>query len=147
MRKEVWKMLEQEFQRFPALRAEGVSDEEIDKAGKEVGINFPEDYREFLRRYGGATVGAYPILGLRQSDTMGNTAWSVTSVNEKFRQDDWPSVKHWLIISVDHGGNPIGFAPDSQIWISDHDFCVTKPIARDFEGFISSYCFRYNSPT
>jgi hypothetical protein len=141
MKEETWKILEVEFQRSPILRAGGVSDEEIDAASEGIGITFPDDYREFLRRYGGATVGAYHIVGLRQSETMSNG--SVTSVNNDFRIKGWPGIESWLIISVDHGGNPIGFAPDGQIWISDHDFGIVKPIAQDFEDFIHNYCFRF----
>jgi hypothetical protein len=64
-------------------------------------------------------------------------------VNNEFRIQGWLGIESWLIISVDHGGNPIGFAPDGQIWISDHDFGVVKPIAQDFEDFIHNYCFRF----
>lgn len=85
-------------------------------------------------------MGAYPILGLRQSETMGNSTWSVVSVNRSFREDDWPHIEEWLIIAVDHGGNPMGFAPDGHIWVSDHDVGVVEPIAHDFQDFIRNYC-------
>jgi len=39
--------------------------EEISAAENQLGSVFDQDYAEFLRRYGGATVGSMPVLGLR----------------------------------------------------------------------------------
>jgi len=37
---------------------------------------------------------------------------------------------------MDHGGNPIGIAPDGTVWVSDHDAYDCYQLAPDFEGYI-----------
>ncbi len=135
MKDETWQQLDTEFAEFPFLRApHGASIEELDAASTELGIPFPEDYRAFLHRYGGAIVGPYPIIGLRNAEIMGKE--SVIEVNRRYRAGQWPDIENWLIISVDHGGNPLGIAPDGRVWVTDHDFGVTDPVAENFEEFL-----------
>lgn len=48
----------------PILRAVDLpSEAEIVQAEREIGVPFPEDYRQFLLRYGGAMVGSHPAFG------------------------------------------------------------------------------------
>lgn len=133
MKPETLRSLEGEFERFPILRAEAVGDGEIDEAVAALGVEFPPDYRELVRRYGAAMLGSYPVFGLRPVEPMG-TMWSVVQVNRHFRKDRWPGVDDWLIVSMDLGGNPIGIAADGQVWISDHGH--VSIIASSFEEFV-----------
>jgi len=128
-----WEHLEAEFRRFPILKGQPASAEEVEKTASVLGLPFPDDYRDFLLRYGAAIVGPYPIFGLRPVEPMGND-WSVVEINRRLREDRWPGIDEWLIISQDHAGNPMGFASDGQVWISDHGHLSV--IAKDFEAFI-----------
>ncbi len=80
MRKDTWNAIEAMFARFPILRAEAVTYREIDAASQSVGIPFPNDYREFVSRYGGAIVGPHPVFGLRRAEPMGRDESSVVEV-------------------------------------------------------------------
>lgn len=133
MRADTWRALEEEFARFPILRGEAVGDAEIDDAAAALGVKFPTDYRELLRRFGAVLLGPYPIFGLRPVEPMG-TMWSVVQVNRHFRKDKWPGIDDWLIVSMDQGGNPIGVSEDGQVRISDHGHVAT--LAPTFEEFI-----------
>jgi len=135
MNTETWRALEEEFARFPILRADPVEDSEIDAASATLGLGFPDEYRDSVRRLGAAIVGSYPIFGLRPVESMG-TMWSVVRMNEHFRENRWPGVDDWLIVSMDLGGNPIGIAKDGNVRISDHGQVST--VASSFEGFIRS---------
>lgn len=128
-----WERLETEFRQFPILRGQPASVEEISTAEAALGLSFPDEYRDFLLRYGAAIVGPYPIFGVRPVEPMGHD-WSVVGMNQRFRADRWAGVDEWLIISQDHAGNPMGVAPDGQVWISDHGHLSV--IAEDFETFI-----------
>jgi cell wall assembly regulator SMI1 len=126
------------FERMHVLRAEPVPVGEIDVAEQSLGIKFPADYREFLRRYGGAVVGSLPILGLRQAEAMGSDTYSVVDVTAKFRADRWKPTESWAVISVDLAGNPIGITSNGQVWISDHDVGDVRLVAPTFEQFITT---------
>lgn len=70
MRPETWTLIEEKFKKHPVLKAEAVPYEESDAAATVAGITFPQDYREFIHRYGGAILGPLPIIGLRRSQAM-----------------------------------------------------------------------------
>jgi hypothetical protein len=137
MRDETWRRIEAEIAEFPGVKqvAGPVTMEEVDAASVALGLPFPPDYREFLLRYGGGFVGPNPIFGVRQVESMGRGS-TVLERNRWFKEQRWPGVEEWLIISEDGYGNPYGIAPDGQVWTSDHDFGDIVPIAKGFEDFI-----------
>jgi cell wall assembly regulator SMI1 len=139
VREDTWAALDSQFARHPFLRGGPVPQEEIDAASGTLDVRFPDDYREFVIRHGGAIVGPYPVFGLRPVEPMGNE-WSVLEVNRRYRSERWPGVAGWLIVSVDHAGNPMGIGPDGRVWISDHDFGDVSPIADSFEHFLRKEC-------
>ena len=50
--------LDTKFTEFPIMRAaDAPSEAEIVQAEQQIGVPFPDDYRQFLSRYGGAMVG------------------------------------------------------------------------------------------
>jgi hypothetical protein len=141
MRDDTWERLEAEFSSFPQLRGEEVAAAEIAVAASQLGLPLPDDYRDFVLRYGGGIVGAWPVYGLRPVEPMGNE-WSVVEVNRRYRAEGWRGVDDWLIVSVDHAGNPIGIAKDGRVWVSDHDFGDVAVVAENFEGFLRNQCFQ-----
>ena len=142
MREDTLRLLERDFQRFPFLRAEPVPEEEVNGASDEVGVAFSPDYREFVKLFGGAIVGAFPIIGLRAAEPMGRRQSSVVVATQHFRDEEWPGADSWAVISIDQAGNPIGLAADGSIWISDHDFGQVQRIAGSFEEFLRKWCLK-----
>lgn len=130
-----WKALDDEYQAFPILMAGPVPASEVAAVSRSLGLGIPEDYANFLVRYGSAIVGPYPIFGLRRIEPMG-TDWSVIEMNRRFRADGWPGVEEWVLFSQDLGGNPIGLSRDGHVWLSDHDHGGTTEIAPTFEAFL-----------
>lgn len=142
MSPETWRAIEAIFSKHPVMRAGPVAYEEIDTASMAIDVRFPEDYREFIHRYGGAIVGPLSIIGLRKAPAMARSESSVIEVTRRFRQQRWQAVENWLIISVDQAGNPIGFDNEGKIWINDHDAGVIEPIAGNFEEFLQKRCLK-----
>jgi hypothetical protein len=134
--------LDAEFAEFPILRADAPSEAEIARAEQAIGVPFPDDYREFLLRYGGAMVGPYPIFGLRPVGVMGVSHWSVVEVTRHHRSDGVPGVDGWVVISEDQAGNPIGVDREGAIWIHDHDFGGIAPLAGAFEDYLRTHCLK-----
>jgi hypothetical protein len=128
------------FAECPEDRAESVPDAEILAARDALGVDFPQDYIDFVRRYGAGMVGPSPILGLRRADAMSVDEWSLIDVNREFRASNWPGVDEWLIVSVDLGGNPVGISKDGRVWVSDHGFRQILCIADSFEDFLREEC-------
>lgn len=143
MNAQTWKRLNEEFSRFPVMKATDVpSAAEIHEAEQILGCTFSEDYKEFLRRYGGATVGSLPIFGLRPALATGSP-WHIVELTQRYRAQNWPGVDNWYIISEDGFGNPIGIATDGKVMISDHDAGDITVLAQDFEDFLLNHCLRY----
>lgn len=135
--------LDEMFAESPVMRAEDVpTGDEVDAASQEIGIPFPEDYREFLLRYGGAMVGPYPVFGLRMTDVMDDSRWSVVDVTREIRSCGLDGVSKWIVFSEDHAGNPIGMDTDGKVWIYDHDFGGVTKLAEDFEEYIRTHCLK-----
>lgn len=130
--------MEADFREFPFKCAGQVDEREIREAEGALGRQFPPDYFEFLKRYGGAIVGPYPVFGLRKAPRMGK-AYSVVEVTNEYRGSGYP-FRDWIIISEDHAGNPIGLAPDGRVYTFDHDFRQTLQIADSFEGYLRKEC-------
>ena len=141
MRTDTIEALEEKFRLSPFLMGGTVSREEIDQAAMVIGATFPEDYIDFLERFGGAIVGPYPIFGLRKVSAMGTT-FSVVNVTNDFRQQNWRGTEDWVVFSEDHAGNPIGIAPDGKVWISDHDIGQVTILAECFEDYLRKKCLK-----
>src|SRR5690606_31193274 len=106
MNTETWKKLEEMFEDAPMMKAESVPESELEEAAKSLNFELPSDYKEFVCRFGGATVGAYSVYGLRASDTMGIDDASAFDVTERFKSGGWEGLNDTLVISSDHAGNP-----------------------------------------
>jgi SMI1/KNR4 family protein SUKH-1 len=139
MRKGTWQALEDLFSEDPILKAEPVKPTEITAAERKIGIPLAEDYKEFIRRYGGAIVGSFPIYGLRRSEPMGDDESSFLEVTKSFRQDHWPGTENWVVISTDFDGNPVGLDAEGNVWISDHDARAIQLLAPNFEGYLNPF--------
>jgi SMI1-KNR4 cell-wall len=141
MRNQTWQALDNLFSKSPRLKAEGVERAEVIDAEREVGVKLAEDYKEFIRRYGGAMVKAFPIYGVRRATSMGNDE-TLVEVTKDFRQQHWPGVENWAVISTDHSGNPIGLDAEGKIWISDHDARAIQLLASSFEEYLREWCLK-----
>jgi len=140
MRNETWQALDELFSKTPILKAEGVEPDEISAAEQDVGVVLDADYKEFVRRYGGAIVGPFRVFGLRKAVPMGKNEESFVQVTKTFRRQRWPGVEKWAVISTDHGGNPVGLDAEGKVWIYDHDARVAQVIAANFEGYLRKQC-------
>jgi cell wall assembly regulator SMI1 len=140
MRDDTWKAMEDIFSRHPILRAEGVAAKEVEAAEAEIGMRLSDDYKQFIGRYGGAIVGAFPVFGLRRAAPMADNDGSFVDVTRAFRCQRWPGIEGWAIISVDHAGNPVGIDNEGRVWISDHDARAVQLLADTFEGYVRKWC-------
>lgn len=135
MSAQTWISLASEFKRFPHLRAEAATDDDIHNAVGALG-GLPADYVRFLRTYGSGIVGPFKIFGVRKAEAMGSRSWSVVEMTRHFRKTGWPAVERWVIVSMDHGGNPIGLGEDGAVYTFEHETRVVRRLAAHFEEFL-----------
>jgi hypothetical protein len=142
MKEETWRALEGLFSEHPIMKAGEVDSEEIAEAEHVIGIALDADYKEFVRRYGGAIVGPFRIFGLRRAVPMGKDDGSFIEVTQSFRKQRWPGVDTWAVVSMDQAGNPVGLDAEGKIWIYDHDARAAQIIAADFETYLRKQCLQ-----
>jgi SMI1-KNR4 cell-wall len=128
--------LDEEFSTFPILVSGPASQQSVEKIAAYAGFNLPNSYQFFVRRYGAASVGAYPIFGEGAAHVMGPAEASVCEVTDRFRTQGWPHTSENLVISTDHAGNPIILNKVGQVFRFDHDSGETDMLANSFEAFI-----------
>ncbi|MCK5688889.1 SMI1/KNR4 family protein [Myxococcota bacterium] len=138
MTEDVWSKLADRATQFPMMFGSGASAEEIADAESELGCKFDFSYVRFLREYGGAMVGADPVLGLRQADVMGDDLWSVIETTQRFRTDQWAGVSGWYVVCVDGVGNPIGVDVSGAVHVSDHHGGGVQKLTDTFEEYLST---------
>jgi hypothetical protein len=128
--------LDELFADEPFMKAGVADDAKVDAAQEALGVVFSDQYRQFLKRYGGALVGPLPVYGVARSEPMDENLWSVVGVTQHFREQSWPGVEHWYVISMDHAGNPIGIDESGKVLIYDHDAGEMIELAEDFERYL-----------
>lgn len=135
MSDDLWQRLDADFAEFSICRApEGANDAEIDAAEQELGMTFHPDYREFLRRYGSGSVGAYNVYGVRPNAFMSGD-WSVVKVTKEYRRLGYEGADEWYIISVENA-DPIGIDAAGRVWINTPQFGGVQLEHENFEEFI-----------
>jgi len=140
-----WKSIEDRFEQWPKDRASPIEASEFDSAMAAFELNIDPDYRRFVVLFGAGFVGPNPIYGLRTTKWMGAIGGKTTApdITQWFRDKRWPGTEDWLIFSVDQGGNPVGFARDRTVWLSDQtDFKQIVQIASGFEDYLLKWCLK-----
>jgi hypothetical protein len=133
----VWNFIDKQFKEEPTWRSlEGGTDEEIKKAERILELEFHPDYKKYLKRYGGGSPFALDIYGLHPTGIM-TSNFSVITNTKFYRDQKWPNIQKWYIVSDDGRGNPIGIDPNGGVWLSDHDSGFEQvKIADTFEEFL-----------
>lgn len=138
----VLRALEESFARWPDLVAGPATEQSIDDLEAAVGFPLAGDYKEFVRRFGAGIVGPYAVYGLGRGTAMGKSEDSALRMTKHFRDDKWPCTDRWLIVSTDHGGNPVGLDAAGCVWMFDHDFGGLIHLADSFSDFLERRCLR-----
>lgn len=142
MRAETLHALDTMFRESPVMCAGTATREEVDQLESSIGFRLPDDYREFVERFGGAIVGPFSVYGVQGSDAMGDDESSALDVTNRFRSDGWQGTDQWLVVSMDHSGNPVGLDREGKVWISDHDAGAIQELAPTFEDYLRRWCLK-----
>lgn len=138
MNKDTWNLLKNDLEEFFHKKCSDANDEQILRAEQELGLNFSESYKNFLKNYQCSSVGEFYISTLNRSESSPSDLWSVIQNTNFFKeQEKWPDIEDWYIVSDNGSGDPIGINPKGEVWISYHDSGFEQEkLADSFEEFL-----------
>ncbi len=118
---ETMNLLIKYFQDYPELKGIPASSEEIKHAENILGIKFHDDYIEFIKKFGGASVGL-DIHAFNNSTLIGKeTVIELTQGFQKLLELHEQPMNKLYAISDDGSGNPILMDQQGHIFIYYHD--------------------------
>lgn len=142
MRSSTWEVIASLAKRYESQIPEPVPIVEIEAAERALSVKFDPDYSEFVRRFGSAQLGYYPLFGLRPVNLL-DSHWSVVEWTTKFQDFLKGRGLDWYVLS-DENGNPIGQSRDHRVWAYYFDaqpaFDPVRCIAKDFADFVERIC-------
>ncbi|UTC67007.1 SMI1/KNR4 family protein [Treponema sp. OMZ 799] len=138
MKQKLIKRLQIFFDRHPSLRGKPADIEQITAAEQELNIKLDEDYKEFIKLFGGAYAGL-TIHAFENGESIGKeTIIELTRYARKLFNDIklFPEINTSLVIADDGSGNPIAIEADGSVVLFDLDIEKKRVIACSFERLI-----------
>jgi hypothetical protein len=110
------------------------TDKEISEAEKKLKIKFNEDYKEFIKLFGGCYVGVC-IYAFKNSDELENK--TVVDLTLFYREQKWPGTEDNYVVSFDLSGNPITIKTSGEVVVFEHNIGSFFKLADSFEDLIN----------
>ncbi|MED3728310.1 SMI1/KNR4 family protein [Priestia filamentosa] len=124
--------INEEFEMLPEAFGGPVNIEEVTQAEDELKVKLPEDFKQFLLKYGSGAVSEAIVLGLREAEFVATPSFVEKSL--QFRSKGY---ENFVVIGIDGAGNPIGFNyPYTEIMTFDFNFGEKEIIATSFEEYL-----------
>lgn len=135
MKVEILNAIDEEFEMFPEAFGGSINIGEVSQAEAELKVKLPDDFKEFLLRYGSGAVGEAIVLGLKEAEFVATPSFVEKSLH--FRKTLPKEYENFTTIGIDGAGNPIGFnTPNTEIIIFDFNFGEKEIIAESFEEYL-----------
>ena len=135
MKIEILNAMDEEFEMCPEAFGGPLNIEEVNQAEDELKVKLPEDFKEFLLRYGSGAVGEAIILGLKEAEFVATPSFVEKSLH--FRKVLPKEYENFIAIGIDGAGNPVGFnSPNTEIITFDFNFGGKEVIAESFEEYL-----------
>lgn len=126
------------FEKNPTLKGKPATEEQITGAEKALGVKMDEDYKTFIRHFGGAYAGI-AVHAFANGSSVGNeTVEELTDRGRKlFNEADlFPEINDSIVIADDGSGNPIAIEPNGEVVLFDYDTEEKQILSASFEQFI-----------
>ena len=135
MKIEILNAIDEEFEMCPEAFGGPLNIEDVNQAEDELKVRLPEDFKEFLLRYGSGAVGDAIILGLKEAEFVATPSFVEKSLH--FRKALPIGYENLIVIGIDGAGNPVGFnSPGTEIITFDFNFGEKEIIAESFEEYL-----------
>jgi hypothetical protein len=135
MKSEIINAINEEFEMCPEAFGGPLDIREVNQAEEELKVKLPEDFKDFLLRFGSGAVGEAIILGLKEAEFVATPSFVEKSL--QFRKVLPKGYENFTVIGMDGAGNPIGFNyPNTDILTYDFTFGGKIVIAESFEKYL-----------
>lgn len=138
MKQEIINKLNAFFQKNPTMLGEAATNEQIINAEKELNVILDEDYKEFIKNFGGAYAGL-AIHAFINGTSIGNeTIIDLTNNARKLFNDAnlFSEINESLVIADDGSGNPIAIMSNGKVVLFDYDTEEKQILSNSFEELI-----------
>ena len=138
MEQKLIKRLQMFFDRHPSLRGNPANVEQIADAERKLNVRIDEEYKEFIKLFGGAYAGL-AIHAFENGESMGKeTIIELTRQARKLFNDTelFPEINKSLVIADDGSGNPIAIEPDGSVVLFDCDTEEKRVVGSSFQYLI-----------
>jgi hypothetical protein len=122
-----------------------VSDIDLKRAEKALGVVFPPSYSEFLKRYDGGTFVECIYRGSQLGSLVVNSCFSLGGMNGDPLEEVVENMKEFLppcsvAFADDPGGNLffLDVAKGGQVWFWDHETRELHYLSEGFREFVES---------
>jgi hypothetical protein len=110
------------------------TDSELSEAEKELNVTLDDEYKFFVKNFGGCFVGL-DIFALKNSKNLEQITF--IDLTKSFRKQGYPNMDNKYVISFDGSGNPICINSKGEVLLFDHDIGEYSKIANSFNKLIS----------
>jgi SMI1-KNR4 cell-wall len=130
-----------------ALTVSGPStEEEINTGERELGVQFPPEYREFLAKYGAARIAGYQIAGLTHQDPDQPPLWdSVIQATRSLRDRHGKVGDYDDLIAISGDGMDITFYLRTKGDASGRVLALGPGVEKEVAGTLSEFISRIHS--
>lgn len=107
---------------------------ELNKAELELNVTLNEEYKFFIKTFGGCYVGL-DIFGINNSEDLEQVTFIDLTIS--YRKQGYPNMEDKYVISFDGSDNPISMNDKGEVFLFDHDNGNCSKIANSFSELIS----------
>lgn len=111
------------------------TDLEISEAEKELNIILNDEYKFFLKTFGGCYLGL-DIFAINNSDDMEQVTF--IDLTKSYRKQGYLDIDDKYVISFDGSGNPIYMNSKGEVFLFDHNNGEQNKIANSLNELISN---------
>jgi cell wall assembly regulator SMI1 len=138
MNQELMERLTNFLNNHPELRGQPATNEEIINAENELGVTMDENYKEFIKKFGGAYAGIQIHAFVNGSSIGKETVIDLTKRGRNLlnEMELFPEINECYVIADDGNGNPVAMTKTGEVVLFDHDTEEKTVLSNSFENFI-----------
>jgi cell wall assembly regulator SMI1 len=138
MNQELMERLTNFLNDHPELRGQPATNEEITNAENELGVTMDDDFKEFIKKFGGAYAGIQ-IHAFKNGSSIGKeTVIDLTKMGRNLlnQMELFPEINECYVIADDGNGNPVAMTKAGEVVLFDHDTEEKTVLSNTFQNFI-----------
>ena len=117
-------------------RGTPATEAQLHRAAEQLGVRFDDDYREFIRLFGGSYVGV-PVYGFASIPDEDVVALTLDFRRSYAAADRWPIIQRSYVVAMTGSGDPVILDPAGKVRVYYHDNGSEEVIAASFAELLA----------